>query len=183
MENNKQANMGPLGLLGFGLTTILLNLHNVGLLDSTIVIVAMGIAMGGTAQIIAGIISFKQGKTFAGTAFTSYGLFWLSLVMIWLMGPKYGMEADLPSMGFYLLLWGIYTAFMALGTKSHPTISKIVFWSLALLFVLLAIGDFADSEVITIIAGGVGIFTGLSAFYEAVGQIVNEEFGKTILPM
>lgn len=183
MENKKQGNPAPLGLLGFGMTTILLNLHNVGLLDLTIVIVAMGIALGGAAQVIAGVLSFKRGNTFAGTAFTSYGFFWFSLVFIWILGPKYGMDADLTSMGFYLLLWGLYTTFMAIGTKSHPTISKIVFWSLALLFFLLAIGDFANSTIITNIAGGVGILTGLAAFYDAVAQIVNEEFDKTVLPM
>lgn len=183
MENKKQANFSPLGLLGFGLTTVLLNLHNIGLLELSVIIVSMGISMGGTAQIFAGLLSFKQGKTFAGTAFTSYGLFWYSLVLIWIMGPKYNLSFDLTSMGFYLLLWGIFTIFMAIGTKSHPTISKIVFWSLAALFILLAIGDFADNKIITIIAGAVGIFTGLAAFYEAVGQIVNEELDKTIFPM
>ena len=79
----KVANPGPLGLLGFGMTTVLLNLHNAGLLPLSIVIVAMGIALGGLAQIIAGIRELCQGNTFAGTAFTAYGLFWWSLVLIW----------------------------------------------------------------------------------------------------
>ena len=79
----KVANPGPLGLLGFGMTTVLLNLHNAGLLPLSIAIVAMGIALGGLAQIIAGIRELCQGNTFAGTAFTAYGLFWWSLVLIW----------------------------------------------------------------------------------------------------
>lgn len=183
MENKKQANFGPLGLLGFGMTTILLNFANANILPFSMTIVAMGLALGGAAQIVAGIFSFKKGNTFAGTAFTSYGLFWFSLVAIWVLGPKYGIANNDKSMGLYLLLWGIYTAFMAVGTKNHSTISKIVFWSLALLFVLLAIGDFTGIETITVIAGYVGIICGLSAFYEAVGQIINEELDKDIFPM
>jgi|SRR5690625_2213332 len=180
---NKKSNPAPLGLLGFGLTTILLNLHNAGLIPLSIVIVAMGVAMGGVAQIIGGLISYKNGNTFAGTAFTAYGFFWLSLVMIWILGPKYNMEADLTSMGFYLLLWGIFTTFMAIGTKTHSLVSKLVFWSLALLFYLLALGDFTDVVIITRIAGVLGIFTGLFATYDAVAQIVNEEFEKEVLPL
>ncbi len=74
----KQANVAPLGLLGFGMTTILLNIHNMGFFPVSSVIISMGLFYGGMAQIIAGIFSLYQGKTFAGTAFTSYGFFWIS---------------------------------------------------------------------------------------------------------
>ncbi len=180
----KKFNPAPLGLLGFGLTTILLNLHNAGVIELSMVIIAMGITMGGLAQVIAGIFEFKLGNTFGGTAFTSYGLFWLSLVFIWLYGIDYPQfAADKTSMGFYLLLWGIFTVFMFIGTLKHNVISKLVFGSLALLFILLAIGDFTGNETITMIAGIEGIICGIFAFYSAVGQVINEEFGKTILPL
>lgn len=178
-DKTKNANPGPLGLLGFGMTTILLNLHNANIIPLSIVIIAMGFALGGLAQIIAGIFEFKIGNTFGGTAFTAYGLFWWSLVIIWTLAPS-GLEADLTSMGFYLLLWGVFTAFMFIGTLKHNTISQIVFGSLTVLFFLLAIGDFFDNSIIKIIAGYVGIFCGLSAFYSAVGQIVNMEFDRQI---
>lgn len=181
--NKKISNPAPLGLLGFGLTTILLNIHNAGFIPLSMVIVGMGIAMGGLAQIIGGILSFKNGNTFAGTAFTAYGFFWLSLVFIWILGPKYNLEADLTSMGFYLLLWGIFTTFMAIATKKHTTVSKLVFWSLALLFYLLAIGDFANNEIITKIAAYIGILTGSFAVYDGVAQVVNEELDKEVLPL
>jgi len=137
----KLSNPAPLGLLGFGMTTILLNLHNAGFLPMSIVIVAMGFALGGAAQLFAGILEFKQGNTFGGTAFTAYGFFWWSLVVI-LMFPKTGFEADKMSMAFYLLIWGIFTLFMLIGTLTHNKITQIVFGSLALLFFLLALGDF-----------------------------------------
>ena len=186
MEHNKiMANPGPLGLLGFGMTTVLLNLHNAGLLPLSIVIVAMGIALGGLAQIIAGIRELKQGNTFAGTAFTAYGLFWWSLVLIW-VNPYAGVgiePASKVAMGYYLLLWGIFTGFMFIGTLKHNRATQVVFGSLTILFMLLAAGDFLGNHTITMIAGFEGIFCGLSAIYSAVGQIVNEEFGKKILPL
>ena len=181
----KTANPGPLGLLGFGMTTVLLNLHNAGLLPQSIASVAMGIAMGGLAQIIAGIFELKNGNTFAGTAFTAYGLFWWSLVLIW-VNPftAAGIEAaSKVAMGWYLLLWGIFTGFMFIGTLTHNRITQIVFGSLTVLFLLLALGDFTGNHTITIVAGFEGIFCGLSAIYSAVGQIVNGEYGKTILPL
>ena len=181
----KTANPGPLGLLGFGMTTVLLNLHNAGFLPLSIVIVAMGIALGGLAQIIAGIRELKQGNTFAGTAFTAYGLFWWSLVLIW-VNPfaAAGIEAaSKVAMGWYLLLWGIFTGFMFIGTLTHNRATQVVFGSLTVLFILLALGDFTGNHTITTVAGFEGIFCGLSAIYSAVGQIVNGEHGKTILPL
>ena len=181
----KTANPGPLGLLGFGMTTVLLNLHNAGFLPLSIAIVAMGVAMGGLAQIIAGVRELKQGNTFAGTAFTAYGLFWWSLVLIW-VNPfaDAGIEAaSKVAMGWYLLLWGIFTGFMFIGTLTHNRITQIVFGSLTVLFLLLALGDFTGNHTITVIAGFEGIFCGLSAIYSAVGQIVNGEHNKTILPL
>ena len=181
----KTANPGPLGLLGFGMTTVLLNLHNAGLLPLSIVIVAMGIALGGLAQIIAGIRELCQGNTFAGTAFTAYGLFWWSLVLIW-VNPfaEAGIEvASKVAMGYYLLLWGIFTGFMFIGTLKHNRATQVVFGSLTVLFVLLALGDFTGNHTITTIAGFEGIFCGLSAIYSAMGQILNAEYGKEIIPL
>ena len=179
----KLANPGPLGLLGFGMTTVLLNLHNAGLLPLSIVIVAMGIALGGLAQIIAGIRELKQGNTFAGTAFTAYGLFWWSLVLIW-VNPFEGIEAaSKVAMGYYLLLWGIFTFFMFIGTLKHNRATQVVFGTLTVLFILLAVGDFTGNHTITTIAGFEGIFCGLSAIYNAMGQIVNAEYGKSVMPL
>ena len=179
----KIANPGPLGLLGFGMTTVLLNLHNAGLLPLSIAIVAMGIALGGLAQIIAGIRELCQGNTFAGTAFTAYGLFWWSLVLIW-VNPFEAIEpASKVSMGYYLLLWGLFTAFMFVGTLKHNKATQVVFGSLTVLFMLLALGDFTGNHTITMIAGFEGIFCGLSAMYSAMGQILNAEYGKEIIPL
>ena len=181
---SKVANPGPLGLLGFGMTTVLLNLHNAGLLPLSIVIVAMGIALGGLAQIIAGIRELCQGNTFAGTAFTAYGLFWWSLVLIWVNPFADTIDpASKVAMGYYLLLWGLFTFVMFIGTLKHNRATQVVFGSLTILFLLLALGDLTGNHTITTIAGFEGIFCGLSAIYSASGQILNAEYGKEVLPL
>jgi succinate-acetate transporter protein len=182
LSEKKIANPAPLGLLGFGMTTVLLNLHNAGIIELSIVIVAMGLALGGAAQIVAGISELKIGNTFGGTAFTAYGFFWWSLCLIWINPFGAINPADAVSIGFYLLLWGIFTLFMFLGTLTHNMITKVIFLSLTVLFFLLAIGDFTGNHHITVFAGFIGIFCGLSAIYSAVAQIVNVELGRKIFP-
>lgn len=177
------ANPAPLGLLGFGMTTILLNLHNAGFIPLSIVIVAMGFALGGAAQIIAGIMEFKKNNTFGATAFTAYGFFWWSLILIWIK-PFPGIEAaDSVSMGFYLGLWFIFTLFMFLGTLKHNRASQVVFGTLTILFLLLSLANFTGSEAIHTAAGYVGILCGASAIYNAMGQVLNQEFGKKVMPL
>ncbi len=177
-----KANPAPLGLLGFGMTTVLLNIRNSGITGLSVTILAMGFALGGLAQMIAGILEYRAGNTFGGTAFTAYGCFWWSLVVIW-WNPFAAAAADGVSMGFYLLVWGIFTAVMAIGTLKHNVITRIVFFSLAILFFGLALGDFTGAEIITKISGAVGILCGLSAIYSASAQILNAEFKKKILPV
>ena len=181
---HKEANAGPLGLLGFGMTTVLLNLHNAGIIELSIIILAMGIAMGGLAQFIAGLMEFKAGNTFGATAFTAYGLFWWSLVII-LVNPSWmgTNAADAKGLGFYMILWCIFTIFMFIGTLKANHATQLVFGSLALLFLLLALHNFTGSHVLGVIAGIEGIICGAIAIYTAVAGIVDGEFNRPIMPV
>jgi succinate-acetate transporter protein len=178
------ANPAPLGLLGFGLTTILLNLHNAGFFPINAMIIGMGIFYGGLAQIVAGLMEWKKGNTFGTTAFLSYGFFWLSLVAIWIF-PKFGISTspDPLSMGYYLFLWGFLTFTFFVGTLRMNRALQLVFGSLTLLFVLLALGYITGIPMILNIAGVVGIICGLLAFYTAVAQVSNEVHKKIVLPL
>ncbi|GIU22193.1 acetate uptake transporter [Shewanella schlegeliana] len=177
------ANPAPLGLMGFGMTTVLLNIHNAGFFPIDSMILAMGIFYGGIAQVIVGIMCFKRGDTFGTTAFTSYGLFWLTLVGLLVM-PKMGLAASPAAfMGWYLLLWGLFTGALFIGSLRYPRAKQVVFASLTILFLLLAARDFTGSELIGTIAGYEGIFCGLSAIYFAMAQVLNAEFGRVILPV
>jgi len=178
------ANPAPLGLLGFGMTTILLNIHNAGFFPIDSMILAMGIFYGGLGQVLVGMMCFKRGDTFGTTAFTSYGLFWLTLVGLIVL-PKMGLAAPSPAgfMGWYLTLWGIFTGFLFIGSLRYAFAKQVVFGSLTILFALLAIRDFTGNEEIGMIAGFEGIFCGASAMYFGLAQVLNAEYGRTILPV
>jgi succinate-acetate transporter protein len=179
-------NPAPLGLLGFGMTTVLLNLHNAGFYELNSMILAMGICYGGAAQIIAGAMEWKKGNTFATTAFISYGFFWWSLVALILLpkiipGVTPTAEASLAT---YLLVWGIFTAVMFLGTLRLNRALQFVFASLTILFFLLAYCKFSDAPpALAHFTGYEGVICGAAAIYTGLAQILNELFGKTICPL
>jgi succinate-acetate transporter protein len=178
------ANPAPLGLMGFGMTTVLLNLHNAGFYKLGSMILAMGIFYGGIAQIIAGIMEWKKSNTFGTTAFTSYGLFWLTLVWL-VVSPRVnlGDTTESTAMAAYLFLWGLFTAVMFVGTLRLNRALQVVFATLAVLFFLLALGDYTGNASITHLAGYEGILCGFSAIYTALAQVLNEVYGKTVLPL
>jgi succinate-acetate transporter protein len=177
------ANPAPLGLCAFGLTTVLLNLHNAGFYPLDSMILAMGIFYGGIAQVIVGIMEWKKKNTFGTTAFTSYGLFWLTLVGLIFL-PKLGL-ADKPTelaMAAYLAMWGLFTFVLFIGTFRLNRALQFVFASLALLFFLLAYKDATGAPIGTFI-GWEGVICGFSAIYTGLAQVLNEVYGKTILPL
>ena len=181
-------NPGPLGLMAFGLTTVLLNVHNAGLIPLSGIILGMGVFYGGIAQVIAGIMEWKKNSTFGMTAFLSYGFFWLTFVGIfafpkWIGSSGLELGATSTALGYYLLAWGLFTALMFVGTLRINRSLQTVFLSLTILFVLLAIGEFTGNATITKIAGWEGIFVGLSAVYGSIAQVWNELYGRVILPL
>ena len=178
------ANPAPLGLLAFGLTTVLLNLHNAGIFEMNSMILAMGIFYGGIAQIIAGIMEAKKNNTFGLVAFVSYGSFWLTLVALIVM-PKLGWApaASESAMVAYLIMWGIFTGLLFIGTLRISKALQVVFATLTILFFLLAIGDATGNASIKIFTGYEGIFCGATAIYTGIGALLNEIYGKTILPL
>jgi uncharacterized protein len=179
------ANPAPLGLLGFGMTTVLLNLHNAGFYELNSMILAMGICYGGAAQIIAGAMEWRKGNTFATTAFVSYGLFWLSLVaLIVLAKLGWGAASNDTAMAAYLAMWGLFTTVMFVGTLCLNRALQVVFGTLAILFFLLAYGDYTNASAgFKHFTGYEGIFCGFSAIYTGLAQVLNELFGKTVLPL
>jgi succinate-acetate transporter protein len=179
------ANPAPLGLLGFGMTTVLLNLHNAGFYELNSMILAMGIFYGGVGQIIAGAMEWKKNNTFGTTAFTSYGLFWLTFVGLVLL-PKTGLIAgpDENAVAFYLACWGLFTGVMFVGTLRLNRALQFVFLSLTILFFLLAYGEVGGvGPGYKHFTGYEGIICGLSAMYTGLAQILNELARRTVLPL
>ena len=178
------ANPAPLGLCAFGTTTVLLNIHNAGFFEMNSMILAMGIFYGGIAQVIAGIIEAKKNNTFGLTAFTSYGLFWMSFVALivipklgWMTAPSEG------SMVAYLIVWGVFTLLLFFGTLRLSRALQFVFATLTVLFFLLALGDYSGNVTIKHVAGYEGIICGASAIYTGVAGLLNELYGRIVLPV
>jgi len=189
----KLANPAPLGLLGFGLTTVLLNLVNAGVIPLGSVILAMGIAYGGVAQIIVGIMEFRKGNTFGTVAFLSYGLFWWSLVMLLLL-PKLPFLSgfsgpNASSLAAYFIMWGIFTFGMFFGTLKANRALQFVFGSLTILFFMLMTRELTNNPVLfgnvtfNTITGIEGVICGLSAVYLGIAEVLNESHQKTVLPI
>jgi succinate-acetate transporter protein len=182
------ANPAPLGLMGFGLTTILLNIHNAGFYPLNSMILAMGLFYGGAAQIIAGIMEYRKNNTFGTLAFTSYGFFWVTLVGIWLIpaifpNTKLAASPSTFSMAWFFVFWGVFSVYMFIGTIKLNRALQVVFGLLVVLFFLLAIRDFGGGAIWGKIAGWEGIVTGLAAVYAACAQTLNEVYRRVLLPL
>jgi succinate-acetate transporter protein len=181
------ANPAPLGLLGFGLTTMMLNIVNTGRVGAAAgigAVLALGLFVGGLAQMIAGIMEWKKGNTFGTVAFVGYGSFWISLVFI-LLSDKGGLlgKTSPGLLGWYLCLWGVFSFFMFFGTLKSVRVLSFVFGTLTILFFMLAIHNWTGSATWGHVAGWVGIVTGFSAFYLAMAEILNEVYGRNVLPI
>jgi hypothetical protein len=181
------ANPAPLGLLAFGMTTVLLNIHNAGGYGMNSMILGMGLFYGGAAQVIAGVLEWKKNNTFGTTAFTSFGMFWLMLATtIFLPNLVPGLKTDANGMGSLMSVWGFFTLVMFIGTWRLSIALQVVFGSLVILFGLLALGFFTGNTGgmnYTKIAGYEGIFCGASAMYTGLAQVLNEVYGTTVLPL
>lgn len=178
------SNPAPLGLFAFGMTTVLLNLHNAGFFPLDTMILAMGIFYGGLAQVIVGIMEWKKKNTFGTLAFTSYGLFWLSLVALIVM-PHAGWvpKPTESAMIAFLVMWGIFTGLLFVGTLRISRALQFVFATLTILFFMLAWGDYTGDAGFKTLTGYEGIICGLSAMYTGIAQVWNELFGRTVLPL
>ena len=179
------SNPAPLGLLAFGMTTVLLNCHNAGFFGLNAMILSMGIFFGGMAQVIAGIQEWKKNNTFGATAFTSYGFFWLTLVgLVVLPKAPYGLAATEPNgMAAYLAIWGVFTLGLFFATLRISRALQFIFATLTILFFLLALGDATGRTEFTRIAGYEGIVCGLSAMYTGFAAVLNEVYGRVVLPV
>jgi uncharacterized protein len=169
------ANPGALGLAAFGFTTILLQLHNIGWMESTMAL-AYGLFWGGAAQVVAGVIDGKRGDTFGLTAFTSFGFFWIGLATALIF-----LKPDTNGLAWTMIVWGIFTFFMMIGTLKMTFVHFFVFATLVILFGLLAAHFFG--AISSKPAGVEGLFCGAAAVYGAASVIINAKFGRTVLPM
>ncbi|WP_226911388.1 acetate uptake transporter [Gallaecimonas mangrovi] len=180
-EQTRFSNPAPLGLASFALTTWLLSMVNAGWFgeNSMNLVMAVAMAYGGTAQIIAGIMELPRGNTFGATAFISYGAFWWSFVLFVVFLPG---KVPASFVGWYLCLWGVFTFYMWLGTFRSPRALRLVFLALWITFLLLALGEWTAIAMLHELGGYMGLVTALLAFYLSAAEIINDNQQRTVLP-
>lgn len=178
------ANPGPLGLAGFGMATMLLNIHNMGFFPVDVMVVAMGLFVGGLIQIIVGGWEWKKNNMFGMMAFSGYGFFWCTLAAIFVL-PKTGLVAasNELAMGCYLTVWGLFTLGLWVATLKMNRWMQTLFMSVVILFALLAIKDFTGMAIFGKIAGFEGVLCGGLALYMSMAQVINNQFGKQVMPV
>jgi succinate-acetate transporter protein len=182
-----QANPAALGLVGFGLTTVLLSLINAGVLPGggEPVVLPLAIAFGGTAQIIAGIMEYRVANTFGATAFTAYGAFWWWFAMLLLFSGNHviDLSAAGPTVGVCLILWGVFTFGLWIGTFRLSRLLFLIFLTLWITFFLLGVGAAAALPALHRLGGWVGLVCGLLAMYGSFAVTTNATFGRPVVPV
>lgn len=178
----KLANPAPLGLTGFALTTWMLSMVNAGWFAGPAVplVLASAFAFGGTAQFFAGLMEMPRGNTFGFVAFCSYGAFWWTFALF-----VHFFATGVPAgfVGWWLLMWGVFTFYMWIGTLALNRAVQTVFLTLWITFFLLAAGDLFGIPMAHTAGGYVGLLCAIAAFYLAAAEIINEAHGKVILPI
>ena len=183
MSKDKVGNAGALGLCAFGLTTLVLMLHNNGLYGMNTMILAMGMFYGGLVQLIVGILEWKHGNTFGTVAFTSFGAFWLSFCFMMIL-PLFGLPApDATAVGWFMLVWTVFTFAMFIGTLRIARALQVVFGLGSIGFALLALNDLTGIAAIGDVAAIIGVLLGSAALYTGLAEVLNEVYGRVILPI
>lgn len=175
----------PLGLLGYGMTTVLLSLANAGVYSLGTMVLAMAVFFGGSAQVIVAIMSFRRKNSFAVTAFGGYGFLWLTFAFLLLaqQGHWWPTANSGTAMGWYLFVWAIFTFGLLIGSLLAPRFLSLVLALTLVLLLLLALSSWTGSSALGQIGGWEGILTGASAIYLAFAFLLNEMYGRTILPV
>ena len=180
MTSDNLANPAPLGILGFGLATTLLSVHNLGFYGMDSTILAVAVFMGGIAQMIAGVIEFKRNSMFTATVFSFFGLFWMTFAFVNL--GAFG-ETDATSLATLFLAFLILTAVLFICSLKHDRVFKFTFFMLTVTLLALTAGAFTEEEILTRIGGGTGLITGISALYMACAHLLNDQYQKPMLPL
>jgi succinate-acetate transporter protein len=181
------ANPAGLGLVAFGLTTVLLSLVNAGVLPKggEPVVIPLALAFGGLMQVIAGIFEFRLNNTFGMTAFLSYGAFWwwFALLLLFAGNKLIDISAAGPTVGVALLLWGLLTLYLWIGTFRLPKILFAIFLTLWITFGLLGLGAALAQPALGHAGGWLGLLCGLLAIYGSFAIVTNATFGRVVIPI
>ncbi|MDR3154963.1 MAG: acetate uptake transporter [Deltaproteobacteria bacterium] len=178
------ANPTPLGLVTFGLSTLLLSFANAGFYEGGgSPIIAQALVVGGVVQLAAGIMEFVKGNTFGCVVFSSFGGFWISVGLFGILPQlQFAAAPNSGVAGSFMLIWGIYVFLLFLGIYKGGKVLTLVVGSLWILLVVLAIANYTGSAAIVTVGGWIGIVCGGAALYLGCAITLSETNGKPVLP-
>jgi uncharacterized protein len=184
LSNDTTANPAPLGLMGFGLTTIMLSLSNAGFFAVGAAILMMGLFFGGAAQIIAGLMEYKKGNTYGMTIFCSFGFFWI-VVITTILAPKLGLaeKESAQAMAWLFFIWGVFTVYLLIGSLRTNRAMQLTVGTLTIVLFLLSASEGFGNNDLKVLAGFIGIIAGAGAVYMAASHVLAETLGKDVLPL
>jgi succinate-acetate transporter protein len=165
------------------MTTFVLSMVNGNLVSTKTLgaVLALAIAYGGVAQLLAGMWEFRTGNTFGAVAFSSYGAFWISF---YFLGHVTGAAVAPHGLALYLFAWGGFTAYMFLASLRTTAAISLVFILLTITYVLLGLGLIGNGHMtLTHWGGYVGIATAVAAWYASFAAVINSTFGRIIAPV
>jgi succinate-acetate transporter protein len=181
------ADPGPLGLAAFAATTFVLSVFNADLItDKNLLAVVLPLALfyGGLAQLLAGMWEFRKGNTFGATAFCSYGAFWMSYAALAkFVAPDLPATSAHEATGLFLLVWAVFTAYMAIAATRTTGAILAVFVTLAATYIVLCVADFAQSPDTTKAGGWLGLVTAVCAWYASFAGVTNSTYHRAVVPV
>ncbi|MFF0746294.1 acetate uptake transporter [Streptomyces sp. NPDC004111] len=183
----RTANPGPLGLAAFALTTFVLSMFNSGLVANaalSAVVLPLALFYGGLAQFAAGLFEFRRGNTFGATAFVSYGAFWMAFAgYVKFVVPGLPAEDAHLATGLFLIAWFVFTLYMTVAALKLDVAHRLIFVTLTLTFLFLALGDLAQNTALGHVGGFLGLLCAGCAWYTSFATVTNETWGRKVLPL
>ncbi len=182
MSEVKLGNPAVVGLGGFGMTTLILQFHNLGWCGIGPVL-WLGLCFGGTAQLIAGLLEFRTGNNFGFCAFSGYGAFWIALCFYIIFGTNKTLTEAYPvlkltghDLGYFLLVWTFFTAILFIASMKHHSCLAWIFLTLLIGFIGLDIKELAGNKAIGTFAAYDLIVCALLAWY-LMAHVIYAEVG------
>jgi hypothetical protein len=181
------ANPAALGLVAFGLTTVLLSLINAGVLPAggEAVVIPLALTLGGFMQVVAGLAEFRLANTFGATAFCAYGAFWwwFALLLLFAGNHVIDLSGAGPTVGVALLLWGVLTLYLWISTFRLARVLFAIFLTLWITFALLGLGAITGTAALSHAGGWISLLCGAMAMYASFGTVTNATFGRAVVPL
>jgi len=176
-----------------------LSLINVGANSITEpnIVVALAFGYGGLVQLLAGMWEMAVGNTFGATALSSYGGFWLSFAIV--LTPAFNIVASYEAangassfnaaFALYLWAWFLFTSLLLLLTLRSTVMFFMLFFTLDLAFLFLAIQhqvkNVATAATLGKTGGAFGIIAAIFAWYNMFAGIADDSnffFRVTAIP-